>query len=257
VIAIGAAGYIGYKALQSAVGSAKSKFELKSESMTESKTNPLSTGVSNQINQIAQSGFQEMMNNISPDLEMKSFDSKTGKFSVLYKPTGETLNIDMANGEADLEKFLATIQKAAEAADKTSNTTSSENNTSTETKNDSTPNTVAALMGLSENTSAPAWVPSYPGAKTQDQMNQKVNGMAIGSSTFTTQDEIKKVGEFFESKLKASGFQIESTKEEDGDKINSINLIGQMNEGKKICNVSITAEESTLTVHVSYTEIPQ
>ncbi|MES2309385.1 MAG: hypothetical protein V4507_11055 [Verrucomicrobiota bacterium] len=248
IIGLSAAGYFGYKAVKKTIASTKAKFEFHSESTTEPSKENSEVGM---INAMAKNGFQQMINNINPDLEIKSFDSQTGKFSVLYKPTGEVTTVDMANGQADLEKFIATIQKATEAT---------ENNSTTEIKPNasigSTPSSESSPTTVSENEKAPEWVPFYPDAKVQDQMNQKINGMAVGSLSETSSDDIKKIGEFFESKLKASGLQVEVTKEEEGEKITSINLVAQANEGKKGCNVSIFSDESGQNINLSYTEMP-
>lgn len=109
-------------------------------------------------------------------------------------------------------------------------------------------------MTLGGATTAPAWVPAYPGAKALEGSMMMVKetettGMSVAEST----DSVEKVKSFYESKLKEAGYTVEANVLSVDEKNNAV-VRGTKGDGKSTISVMISTEDGKTRMLINYQE---
>ena len=95
----------------------------------------------------------------------------------------------------------------------------------------------------------PAWVPVYPGIKPQaGGVKQETKEKASGTFMAQTNDAPAKVSEFYDSKLKAAGYETQTTTI--GGEMSVVT--GTRDGGKRTVNVMINTEKGVTNVVITY-----
>jgi hypothetical protein len=114
------------------------------------------------------------------------------------------------------------------------------------------PDGEATIGGTTATSAPPPWVPAYPGAKAQSGgMKVEKSETIAGAFTAHTPDATRPVKEFFESRLKADGFEIEGMPAgtDSGD---SAVVSARKEDGKRTITVLINRDQGTTTLVVNY-----
>lgn len=101
-------------------------------------------------------------------------------------------------------------------------------------------------------TTAPEWVPAYPGAKPlAGGMTVEKAGESSGTAISEVADPVAKVKEFYETKLKEAGYKVESTTISSGGK-DTIMISSSKDDGKTSVNAVVAVEEGKTRLTVNY-----
>ena len=139
----------------------------------------------------------------NPDLELVSTNDAKGEMTIKDKKTGEVTT--MSFDQLSQGKFKVTDAKGNE----TTVDASAAGKGRVVIKG---PDGQTVIGGTAAENALPAWVPSYPGTTAKEggmriEKDGAVSGMAMAEST----DAVSKVKDFFDAKLKAAGFKVESS----------------------------------------------
>jgi hypothetical protein len=98
----------------------------------------------------------------------------------------------------------------------------------------------------------PKWVPSYPAAQDQgDQTREETKDTIRGTYRARTMDAPEKVKDYFESTLKADGFETETTTTDtDGSEVATVTAT--IDGGKRKITVKAGAGKGTTNLVISY-----
>ena len=141
-----------------------------------------------------------LMAKANPDWDIVRTDDAAGEITVRDKKTGEETT--MSFNEVSQGKFRMRNSKGEE----TTVDASGANGGTVVIKG---PDGETVIGGDPAATAPPAWVPAYPGAQAQPGgMKTEKQGVASGTFTAQTTDAPAKVREFFETKLKADGYEV-------------------------------------------------
>jgi hypothetical protein len=110
------------------------------------------------------------------------------------------------------------------------------------------------ISGGAASSSAPAWVPAYPGATpAAGSMRMEKGDTLSGSSHSETKDSVAKVKEFFDSKLKEQGYKTEAMiMNLDGKDNASVTGTKKDGDRKTSITVSISAVDGKTAVMTYY-----
>ncbi len=186
-----------------------------------------------------------MLVKANPDLDLVKTDDATGEITVRDKKTGEVTSMSFD----DLSKGKLTF-KNAKGEEVSIDASQANGKAGLVIKG---PEGETVIGGGSEATTPPAWVPLYPGVKSEEgggfraEKNGKISGSFIG----TTADPSAKVKEFYDAKLKEAGFTTEvSTMNMNG--TDSAIVAGKKEADKSTVNVMINTEKGKTAVVLSY-----
>jgi len=98
----------------------------------------------------------------------------------------------------------------------------------------------------------PSWVPAYPGAKPTGVMSTKTAGGLDGLVTFSTADPGEKVLDFYQSDLKAKGFNVERN-EVKSDNASMGSLTAKLADKQELDVTAVPADKQT-QVSLHYVE---
>ena len=90
-----------------------------------------------------------------------------------------------------------------------------------------------AVFGASSGT-APEWIPSYPGARSDSFSTIEANGEKSGTFSIHTADNVEQVLAFYEERLKADGYEVQKT---------TMNV-----QGAESANLTATLEKRSINV---------
>ena len=180
----------------------------------------------------------------NPDLDLVNSDDAKGEITVRDKKSGK--EVTMSFDEISQGKFR---MRNADGEEVTIDGKAGPDGGRIVVKG---PDGQTVIGGDAGAIAPPDWVPAYPGAKPQgggmkkDTAN-KVNGMFVGE----TGDGTAKVREFYETKLKAAGFETEATTSavESSD---SAVVTGRKDGGKRTLNVMLNTDKGVTTIVITY-----
>ncbi len=180
----------------------------------------------------------------NPDLELVSTNDTTNEITVRDKKSGEVTTLsfnDIAQG-----KFKYKNSKGDEVTFDAANQ-GGKGNLVVKDKNGTT-----IISGDAQYAPPPAWVPTYPGAQNKkggmrSEKEDKVSGMFATETT----DAAAKVKDFFEPKLKADGFQVETTTINGGNG-DIITLKATKDGDSRTVSVIITTDSGKTNVAINY-----
>ncbi len=110
------------------------------------------------------------------------------------------------------------------------------------------PNGMPPNVPSPEASAPPAWVPIYPGlARPPHFFRKDENGTVKGRANFDTPDSMEKVKEFFETQLKADGFEITNDKSK-ARLLQSAEIDARKEEGKRTIHVTIHGSKAKTVV---------
>jgi hypothetical protein len=174
----------------------------------------------------------------NPDVEVVSEDDDAGTITIRNKKTGEEITMnaqDIKNGRLKFKN-----EKGEEVTFEGSGKPGKQG-FKIESKKGS------MSFGNAEGEPPPAWVPTYPGAKTIATTRQKTEDGFTGSFSFQTGDSAETVTDHYQSELKASGFEVNRV------------AMGEMNHltakdegGKRSVNVTVIRVNDMTQVTVQY-----
>jgi uncharacterized iron-regulated membrane protein len=98
----------------------------------------------------------------------------------------------------------------------------------------------------------PSWIPVYPNLlKPARGLQQEEKGVASGTTTVETDDSLEKVKEFYESMLKADGFEttVDQTTTRSSE---SAQITARKEDGKRTLHAAIRQEKERTAVTLSY-----
>jgi len=115
-----------------------------------------------------------------------------------------------------------------------------------------TPPTISSGMPQNspspESSAPPTWVPIYPGlARPPHFFRKDENGTVKGRANFDTPDSMEKVKEFFETQLKADGFEITNDKSKVR-LLQSAEIDARKEAGKRAIHVTIHGSKAKTVV---------
>lgn len=181
---------------------------------------------------------------MNPDLELVSTNDATNEITVRDKKSGEVTTLsfnDIAQG-----KFKYKNSKGEEVTIDAANQ-GGKGNIVVKDKDGTT-----VLSGDAKSAAPPAWVPVYPGAQNKaggmrSEKADKISGMFAIETT----DSTVKVKDFFEPKLKADGFQVETTSINGGNG-EIITLKATKDGDSRTVSVMITTDSGKTNVAINY-----
>ena len=185
----------------------------------------------------------EMMMKFNPDVEVVSSDPGKGTITLRDKKTGKVVTfnaVDIQNGKFSFEEDgkSTSVDFSGGEQGGTMAVESDEGR---------------AVFGAGDAASVPAWVPSYPGARQEGFNSLEANGGREGTFTLHTGDPVDQVASWFESTLKAAGFEVEkSTLDVQGALTANVNA----KSGNRGVNVVVSSQEGETQGLVAYSEKP-
>lgn len=139
----------------------------------------------------------------NPDLELVSSDDAKGEMTIKDKKTGEVTT--MSFDQLSQGKFKVTDAKGNE----TSIDASGAGQGRMVFKG---PEGQTIINGNATESALPAWVPSYPGAKSKEGgMRIEKEGTVSGMVMAESPDGASKVKDYYDAKFKEGGFKVESS----------------------------------------------
>jgi hypothetical protein len=165
----------------------------------------------------------KMMAATNPDIDVLSYDDKTGTIKVKDKKTGKIMEMNFE----DAKNGNFTIKEEGGKEGKVS------------------------ISGSGGNP-PPDWVPVYPGAKQQSSFSSNTEEGSNGTVAFNVDGGPKEIAEFYREKLKAKGFAI-AAEFSGGGGAGSM-LTAEDKDKNRAVHVVIGGEGSKATVSVTFTE---
>jgi archaellum component FlaG (FlaF/FlaG flagellin family) len=160
----------------------------------------------------------KMATAINPDYETVSTDDSTGTIVVREKSTGKKITMKF---DPETKQMVVTDSDGKQSSVKVD--TSGANGGVTLQSADGT-----VKFGSAAGTSAPAWVPVYPGSSPQNTMSSTTPDGSQNTFTFKSPDAASKIIAYYSDQLKSGGFSINmTTNTEQG------GMVQATDEGKK------------------------
>lgn len=179
----------------------------------------------------------------NPDIEVVSTDDTRSEITLKDKKTGKVTTLsfdDIAAG-----KFSVTDEDGKKVT-----IDGSQAGTEGSIKING-PDGETVIGGGSAST-APAWVPQYPGLKTATGgMRSEKDGVATGAVSGETMDSVSKVKDFYESKLKEAGYTVEANIANANGAESGV-IKGSKDDGKNSITVITGSEQGKTTVLIQY-----
>lgn len=185
----------------------------------------------------------EMIVRLTPGLELVSSDAEKGTLTVKNKETGESFTMD-ASKIAEKGTITFETDKGKTVVDASS---SGESGSLKVTG----PEGAEVTWGGEAPKDLPAWVPVYPGSTVQGTMDATSEESRTATFSLTTDDSVDQVIEFYESKLRESGFKItKSIAEADGQRSGMLN--GTSEDDKQNVTVMLGQQEGSTQASVTF-----
>jgi hypothetical protein len=180
---------------------------------------------------------------MNPDLELVSTNDATNEITVRDKKSGEVTTLsfnDIAQG-----KFKYKNSKGEEVTIDAANQ-GGKGNIVVKDKNGTT-----VISGDAQSAPPPPWVPTYPGAQNAGGMRSEKADKVSGMYGTETTDAPAKVKDFFEPKLKAGGFEVETSTISGGNG-EIITLKATKDGDKQTLTVIITTDNGKTRIAINY-----
>ena len=173
---------------------------------------------------------------MNPDLELVKADETTKEITIKDKKSGQTMTVSLD----DLK------QGKFKVSDDKGNVTTID---PTSAKGQITMKGADGSVVIGGETSLPAWLPVYPGAKAsaggmRSEKGDQVSGTAMAETT----DAVAKVKEFYQGKLKDAGFDLTATL----DTPESVSLSASKKDSHQSLQVTITRSDSKTLIMSIY-----
>jgi len=174
----------------------------------------------------------------NPDVEIVSEDDGAGTITVRNKKTGEEITMDAEDIKNGRLKFRN--EKGEEVTFEGSGKPGQEGFRIESKKGSMT-------FGTGEGEAPPAWVPTYPGAKTIATSREKTDEGFTGTFSFQTADPVDVVTAHYEKELKAKGYEVNRVA-----MVGMGNLTAKGDGGKHTVNVTVMRLGEATQVTVEY-----
>jgi hypothetical protein len=185
----------------------------------------------------------ELAMRLNPEVEVVSSDPKEGTLTVREKATGKEVTFTLE----DIKAGKLTIESGGEKVNVDVNATE-QGGSMTVTSDKGT-----MVIGGGDGSQVPDWVPGYPGAKADSFSNVRSGGENSGTFSIHTQDSAETVIAFYETKLKAAGFEVEKGMLDANGAMGG-NLVAR--SGNRTVNVTVATQEGATQGLIAYTEKP-
>lgn len=185
----------------------------------------------------------EMIVKLNPDLELVSSDPDKNTLTVKNKKTGEVVTInaeDIKEGKISFESDEGTTVVDASS--------SGESGSVKMTGPDGAEVTWGGGQAPKD---LPEWVPVYPGSDAQGAMDATTAEGRSAMFSLSTDDSVDEVIEFYESKLKEAGLQVDkNTMEVNGQR--SAILVAKSGDEKQTVSATIGQQDGKTTASITF-----
>lgn len=185
----------------------------------------------------------ELAMRLNPEVDVVASDPQAGTLTVREKATGKEVTFSLE----DIKAGKLSIQSGDQKVDVDVNA-DEQGGTMSVTTNQGT-----MVLGGGDGSQVPAWIPGYPGARSDSFSNVKAGGENSGTFSIHTSDAAEAVLAFYEEKLKAAGFEVEMTTLETNGALGGT-LVGR--SGDRTVNVTVATQEGETQGLIAYTEKP-
>ncbi len=179
----------------------------------------------------------------NPDLDVVASDPEAGTITVREKKTGKEVTFNLEDIKAGKFSIEEGGKKTSVDVD-----ASAENGGQMKVTTDQGTAVFGAGGGK-----APEWIPAYPGGRTEGLANIEAKGEKSGTFTLRTADAPDAVLSYFESKLKAAGFEVQrASLNLNGAPTGTLNATGE----KRQLSITAAAQDGETQALVTYDEKP-
>ena len=182
---------------------------------------------------------------LNPEVEVLSSDPAAGTITVREKKTGKEITFNLDDIKAGKFSITADGEKTNIDIDATG-----ENGGQMKVVTDQGTAVFGAGGGKT-----PEWIPSYPGGRTEGLANIEAKGEKSGTYTLRTADAPDAVTAFFETQLKAAGFEVQKASMSFNG-APSGTLTATAEEGKRQLSITAAAQDGETQALVTYSEKP-
>jgi hypothetical protein len=187
----------------------------------------------------------ELIVRTNPDLELVSSDSDKNTMTIKNTKTGEVVTInaeDIKEGKISFETDKGTtVVDASSTAESGS------------VKMTGADGAEVTWGGGQAPKDLPGWVPLYPGSNAQGAMDATTPEGRTAMFSLSTDDSIDEVVEFYESKLKEAGLQVDkNTMEVNGQR--SAILVGKSGDEKQTVSATIGLQDGKTSATITFQE---
>lgn len=180
---------------------------------------------------------------LNPEVEVLSSDPAAGTITVREKKTGKKVTFNLEDIKAGKFSIESDGEKAKFDID-----ASAENGGQMKVVTDQGTAVFGAGGGKT-----PEWIPAYPGGRTEGVANIEAQGEKSGTFTLRTADPPDTVLAFYESKLKAAGFEVQKASLSfDGAPSGTLNATAD----KRQLSITAAAQDGETQALVTYNEKP-
>lgn len=180
---------------------------------------------------------------LNPELDVVSSDPLGGTITVREKATGKEITFTLE----DIKAGRFTVRSGDEVAHVDVDASAEAGGQMKVTTDQGT-----ATFGVGAQT-APDWVPTYPGGRSDGLASIEANGEKSGSFTLTTADAPDAVLAFYEEKLKAAGFEVQrASLSVDGAPSGTLSATAE----KRVLSITAAAQDGSTQALVTYNEKP-
>jgi len=185
----------------------------------------------------------ELALRLNPEVEVVSSDPAGGTITVREKKTGKKVTFNLEDIKAGRFSIEADGEKASIDID-----ASAENGGQMKVVTDQG----TAVFGAGGQ-QTPEWIPTYPGGRTEGLANIEAKGEKSGTFTLRTADTPDAVLAFYESKLKAAGFEVQKASlSYNGAPSGTLNATADMRQ----LSITAAAQDGETQALVTYNEKP-
>lgn len=182
---------------------------------------------------------------LNPEVDVLSSDPAAGTITVREKKTGKEVTFNLEDIKAGKFSITADGEKTNIDIDATG-----ENGGQMKVVTDQGTAVFGAGGGKT-----PEWIPSYPGGRTEGLANIEAKGEKSGTYTLRTADAPDAVTAFFETQLKAAGFEVQKASMSFNG-APSGTLTATAEEGKRQLSITAAAQDGETQALVTYSEKP-
>ena len=185
----------------------------------------------------------ELALRLNPEVDVISSDPAAGTITVREKKTGKEVTFNLEDIKAGKFSITADGEKTSIDMDATG-----ENGGQMKVVTDQGTAVFGAGGGKT-----PEWIPAYPGGRTEGVANIEAQGEKSGTFTLRTADPPDAVLAFFESKLKAVGFEVQKASlSYNGAPSGTLNASAD----KRQLSITAAAQDGETQALVTYNEKP-
>ena len=182
---------------------------------------------------------------LNPDLDLVESNAETGKITIRDKKSGETMTFDfeditegkfsMESSDGETMTFDATSAKDGEGGGVKITTNEGELN-----------------IGGGDDSKLPDWLIHYPGAsEPQSNLHMATPEGVTGMCTFTSTDPVDDVVKFYEDKLKAEGYEVQTMRIDSADSKQGV-VTGESASPKRTQAVNVMREGDKTQIGITY-----